>query len=307
MAGSVNSSRKTLEKLIEYDMNVVSVLGLDPDSAANVSGYQDLKAMSEAAGLEFHYFSKLNDPEIVSLVREKQPDFFFVIGLSQIVREELLAIPRYGCIGYHPTRLPKGRGRAAIAWIVLGEAEPAATFFLMDEGVDSGAILSQVAVETTGEEYAQDIIDKIMDAISLALDQVLPDMKRGTLTVAVQDEAEATYLGKRAPEDGLIDWSQPADDIHRLIRAVSRPLPGAFTFLQDKKLIIWRAERVTDPVYKGVPGRILTAEGARIMVQTGAGCLVLTDYEGVNPASLRVGKKLGIDLSKLLEKLVATV
>jgi methionyl-tRNA formyltransferase len=153
LAGSVNSSKKILEKLIEHNMNVVQTLGLDPKVSKNVSGYQDLMPIAEKANIPFSYFEKLNDEGIVDLLKSKDVDLLFVVGLSQIVKDPLLSVPKFGCIGYHPTKLPEGRGRGAIAWIILGKAEPAASFFAMDEGMDSGALLAQEPLTLEGNEY----------------------------------------------------------------------------------------------------------------------------------------------------------
>ena len=112
IAGSVNSSRAILEKLIEHQMNVVLVLGLSPKVSNNVSGYQDLETPS-SSNLRFKYFEKINDDWIANELKEHKVDLFFVVGLSQIVREKVLCAPKTACIGYHPTMLPKGRGRAA--------------------------------------------------------------------------------------------------------------------------------------------------------------------------------------------------
>ena len=230
IAGAVNSSLKTLEKLIEHDCNICLVLALNPEKAKNVSGYRDLMVTANEHKLFSRYFNNINDEEVFVLLQEKKPDILFVIGLSQIVKRRILNLPKYGSIGYHPTKLPKGRGRGAIAWIILGKAPGAATFFLMDEGMDSGPILCQVAYEVTDNDYAQDVIEKVMMAIGEALDNLLPNINKGILVWKEQKTSEITFLGRRKPQDGLIDWSRDAREIHTLIRATSSPLPGAFTF-----------------------------------------------------------------------------
>lgn len=302
IAGSVNSSKKVLRKLIEHRMNVVLALGLDPVRSMNVNGFQDLKPIAEGAGLDFRYFNKINDEEIIELIKKKSVDLFFIVGLSQIVRKPLLKIPRLGCVGYHPTRLPKGRGRAAIAWIVLGKAEAAASFFLMDEGIDSGPLLAQVKVETSERDYAQDVIDKILDGIDEAMNELLPKLKAGSINFKTQDARQATYLGKRGPEDGLINWEKKADEVTRLIMAVSRPLPGAFTFYKTEKIIVWRAHQLENYNHFGVPGRILEIHEDGFLVQAGSGVIKITEFEGINDRELKVGRKLGIDLTMLITK-----
>lgn len=304
LIGSVNSSRKTLEKLIAHQLNIVAVLGLHPEAATNVSGYCDLKDLSESNGIPFQYFTKVNDPEIVDFVQSKSPDLVFVVGLSQMIREELLAIPKHGLIGYHPTRLPEGRGRGALAWIILGKVQGAASFFKMDEGMDSGSIWSQVNYEVQDNDDATSVVHQILKAIEKALDAVLPDLKKGIFITTPQDESKATYLGKRNPEDGIIDWKQSAKSIHQLIRATTKPLPGAYTYLGTKKVIVWKASIAEITNHLGVVGRIVIAdENSGVHIQTGEGLLKLEHIEGIEIDTLKVGNTLGFDFEKEYFKL----
>ena len=303
LIGSVNSSRKTLEKLLEHQLNVVAVLGLHPEAAVNVSGYFDLKDLSQTNNIPFQYFSKVNDAEIVDFVKSKSPDLVFVVGLSQMIREELLSIPKYGLIGYHPTRLPEGRGRGAVAWIILGKVQGAATFFKMDEGMDSGSIWSQVNYEVEKNDDATSVIHQILKAIEKALDAVLPDLKKGIFITTPQDESKATYLGKRNPEDGIIDWKQSAAMIHQLIRATTKPLPGAYTYLGTKKIVIWNASISEITNHLGVTGRIVIADDSGVHIQTGDGLLKIENIEGINIDDLKVGNTLGFNFEKEYFKL----
>lgn len=299
LIGSVNSSRRTLEKLIEHKMNVSGVLGLHPDASKNVSGYFDLKDLAESNGIPFQYFTKVNAPEVVTFLEGRKVDFLFVIGLSQMVQEPLLSIPAHGCIGFHPTRLPEGRGRGAVAWIVLGMVEGAATLFHMDAGMDSGPVWVQENYEAGPNDYAQDVVNNITNAINKGLDKVLPKLKEGEFITVPQDESKATYLAKRNPEDGLIDWNRPAEDIYRLVRAVSRPLPGAYTYAGVQPLKIYRASVSAIKNHLGVPGRVIIASEAEgIHVQTGNGLLKLEEFEGVEKEKLKVGYSLGLNIEK---------
>jgi len=304
LIGSVNSSRKTLEKLIEHQLNVVAVLGLHPDAATNVSGYFDLKELSENNHIPFQYFSKVNDTEIVDFVQAKSPDLVFVVGLSQMIREDLLVIPKFGLIGFHPTRLPEGRGRGAIAWIILGKVQGAASFFKMDEGMDSGSIWSQVNYEVNEDDDATSVIHQILKATEKALDAVLPNLKKGIFITTPQDESKATYLGKRNPEDGMVDWKQSAARIHQLIRATTKPLPGAYTYLGTKKVIIWKASVSEIANHLGVVGRIVIAEKELgVHIQTGEGLLKFEHIDGIEIDSLKVGQTLGFNFEKEYNKL----
>jgi methionyl-tRNA formyltransferase len=176
----------------------------------------------------------------------------------------------------------------------------AATFFLIDEGADSGPVLAQELFYVSTQDYAADVIAKSEAAIDRALDRWLPRLLAGEWDPQPQQHELATYNGKRAPEDGLIDWSGPAEQIHALVRATSRPHPGAYTYVGEHKLIIWRAELETALPFRGVPGRIVHVDPQKgWLVQTGLGLLWMTDLELVADGereahpTLRVGTKLG--------------
>ena len=296
LAGSVNSSRAIMEKLIQHEMNLVGVLGLALEKQKDVSGFCDLGVICRGNSVPFRDFLNLNSPEIVEHIRLLQPDLLFVVGLSQLVASELLQVPTHGVIGYHPTRLPEGRGRGTIAWLVLGKAPAAVTFFQIDEGMDSGPIWFQVPFEVEESDYAQDVIDKVVRAICAGLDKALPGLKLGKLDCEPQDHSKATYLGVRRPQDGLINWSASAIEIARLVRAVSKPLPGAYTYLKNKKMIVQRATVSTIRNHFGVPGRLLLADASDgYIIQTGDGLLRLEEVEGIEFQHLRPGVKLGLD------------
>ena len=302
IAGSVNSSKAILEKLIEHKMNVVLVLGLSPNVSHNVSGYQDLKPIASSSNLGFKYFEKINDDLIAQELKAHEVDLFFVVGLSQIVRKKVLKAPKSACIGYHPTLLPKGRGRAAVAWIVLGKVDPAVTFFEIDEGMDSGNILFQQPFKLPEQPYAEDVINALIKEIYKAMDSFLPKLKKGIIEANEQKESEATYLGVRRPLDGLIDWQDKAANIFRLIRAVSHPLPGAFTLIKNTKIIIWKARIADELPMVGVPGRILRVYKDKFYVQTGDVPLEIQEYESQKPFKPKVGMKLGVNILQLLNQ-----
>jgi len=300
LAGSVYTSKRTLQGLLRHRANVVGVLGLSLEKAHHVSGYTRLDDLATSAGIPYMDFDNINDPEVITTIRNWRPDLLFVVGLSQLIKDELLAIPRLGCIGFHPTWLPEGRGRAPVAWLVLDCRPGAATFFLIEEGVDSGPILVQEPFYVSSQDYASDVIEKIEAAIDSALDRWLPRLLAGEWNPQPQDNSLASYNGRRAPSDGLIDWRLPAKQIHALVRAASYPHPGAYTYLGDRRLIIWRSSLEPKLPYRGVVGRIVhTDPDHGWLVQTGDGLLWLTevafaDAKHIDPRSeLRVGRRLG--------------
>lgn len=300
LAGSVISTRRTLQKLLQHNLDVVGVLGLDVQASKNVSGYARVDDLLADTDIPYVDFTNINDSDIVAQVRAWQPDLLFVVGLSQLIKQPLMSLPQVGCVGFHPTLLPKGRGRAPIAWLILDAEEAgAATFFLIDDGVDAGPILAQRSFQITSSDYASDVVQKLEVAIDAALDSWLPILKDGQWKPVSQNASEATYRGKRTRADGLIDWSQSARTIYALIRAASRPHPGAYTYVKGRRLLIWKAELVEKPIKGGI-GRILENSGEKIVVQTGEGLLALTEIEFDPPVErdldsrlLRIGVRFG--------------
>jgi len=298
IAGAVESTRRTLANLIAQSCHLVGVLGLSAQKASVTSGYASLKDLAHAAGVEFREFVDINADSVIDTVRRWRPDLLFVVGLSQMVRAPLLSIPTRGCVGFHPTRLPQGRGRAPLAWLTLERGPGAASFFRMDGGVDSGPLLVQEPFEVTAADDAGSVSRKLGTAIDKALGRWLPELNAGRYTEVPQDPTQATYYGRRAPEDGWIDWNRSAEEIGALVRAATKPHPGAYTYARGTKLIVWKTESADLP-WRGVAGRILDIDDrGRLLVQTGAGLLWLTEFEptpsiDAETPQLKVGLRLG--------------
>jgi len=278
----------------------VGVLGLASEAAHDVSGYAYLGELAKSAKIPYAEFHRINDSLVLETVRGWQPDILFVVGLSQLVKNDLLAIPKLGCVGFHPTALPRGRGRAPVAWLVLDGCPGAATFFAMDEGTDSGPVFVQEPISISCNDSAQEVIARVEKAIDIALDRWLPRLLAGEWKPQQQEEVLATYYGRRAPADGLIDWSLSAEEIHALIRAASHPHPGAYTYYDNIKLIVWRSTLTPKLPYRGVIGRIVHSDqDYGWLVQTGQGLLwlaevVLAENENASRSfELRVGQRLG--------------
>lgn len=312
LAGSVGSSRLTLQALLRHQANVVGVLELVPDNPLAISGFARLNDVAAEARVPCVGFQNINTPEIVAQVREWQPDLLFVVGLSQLVKAELLAVPKLACVGFHPTLLPRGRGRAPVAWLVLDAAPGAANFFVMDAGTDSGPILVQEPFDVSPTDDAEQVTASLEQAIIRGLDRWLPKLLAGEWNPQPQDESLATYHGKRGPEDGWIDWTKSASEIHALIRAAGRPHPGAYSYHKDRKLLVWRAEIDTVTPFRGVIGRILLTDPQRgSLVQTGDGLIWLSevawcDGDQAKP-KLSVGHRLGYVVEDEVSRLKARI
>ena len=299
LLGSVSSSYTVLDALIRAGVDITAVLGLDESQADRVADYRSLRPLAEQAALPFLSFVKVTEPAVEQFLRNRKggfaanpPDLIWCIGLSQLVPPNLIHIARHGGVGFHPTMLPKGRGRAPVAWTILrGERAAVNLFYLADEP-DAGDIIVQREVPVLPDDYSQDLIQRTNEVLHEVILELAPAIKSGTLTRTPQDHAQATYYAKRTPADGLIDWSKSTDDVYRLIRAAGRPYPGAFSFLPDTKVTIWRA-RPEDPtqvppdLHNEAAGTILAVRKCGVavdaacqpLVKTGDGAIRLTESE----------------------------
>lgn len=300
--GGVTSTQLTLQKLVEHGMTPVRVYGYEPLDTSNVSGYVVLREYAQLRNLPYEGFRKVDEVEkdIVS----QDYDIIFVVGLSQLVSEKILSAARIGCVGFHPTKLPLGRGRAPIAWMVVDQCDGAATFFVIGAGTDDGAILIQEPFEVSASDTAKTIEQKLLAAAESALDDWLPRLANGEWDPVPQNSGEATYYGKRTPADGVIDWSKGSAEIERLVRASSDPHPGAFFYFDNEKIIVWEA-RVEDTLkIKGVEGRVLIVkDDGEYLVQCGAGLIWISNLMGITADRIKVGSKLKIDYAETLVKL----
>lgn len=289
--GAVGTTIVTLEELIKHGFEVVGVMGHEPDNPSGVSGLKDLKSFSESCGLDYSGYKKINDPKHLEWMRSRNPEIIFAVGFSQLLNQDWLGLAPKGCIGFHPTLLPYGRGRAPIAWQILEARNGAASFFQMGLGADDGAIHAQCPYVLDPEDDAETIIPKVQAAIREGLGNWLPKLKMGCWNPVEQDHSKATYFGKREPSDGLIDWTKSAVEIDRLIKASCRPHPGAFTILGTNLIKIWKSKVVTDSKITGVIGRVLSIQENEFLVQCGSNHLLVKEFNNKGDKKIREGVK----------------
>jgi methionyl-tRNA formyltransferase len=282
LMGSVSSSWHALDALIRGGVEVTGVLGVDESQAERISDYRSLRALASRGGIPFHSFVKVSEPGVESFLKAHAPDLLWVIGLSQLVPQRLIKIARAGGVGFHPTMLPEGRGRAPVAWTILLGARAAANLFFLTDEPDAGDIIVQREVPVLPDDYSEDLIHRTNLALAEAILELAPRLRSGDIPRTPQDHSKATYYAKRTPADGRIDWSATTDQVYRLIRAAGRPYPGAFTHYQQRKLTIWRAQPAQLPHETGAskPGCALAlTDAGHVLVAAGDGALRLTEVE----------------------------
>lgn len=301
--GAVSTTRVTLEKLVEHGFEIVAVLGHEPTNPNLVSGLEDLRALSKSLNIPFRGYTKINEDCLIDWVSGKQPDLLFAVGFSQLLSQQWLDLPKIATVGFHPTKLPKGRGRAPLAWLVLEEKQGAANFFVMNENADDGPILASSSFDINKEDDAKEVENKIIHATKKALDNWLPELKQGYWNPIEQDFSKATWYGKRSPVDGLIDWTNTAEKIDRLVKASTDPHPGAYTFFNDNKLRIWKGCPDYEIPIKGVPGRVLLKENNMLLIQTGTSPFWIKEFSLESEKKPNVGSLLGYSVQEEIYKI----
>jgi methionyl-tRNA formyltransferase len=209
-----------------------------------------------------------------------------------MIHEEILKIPRLGAFNMHGSLLPKYRGRVPINWAILhGEKTTGVTLHHMVKRADAGDIVDQEAVPIGPDDTAQEVFNTCVTAARLVLLRQIEALTTGTAPRRAQDESQATYFGGRKPEDGQIDWSQSAENIYNLIRAVTQPYPGAFTQVDGNKLFIWWARPLKES--GGAPGQVISIDP--LIIAAGSGSLEIVNYEwdDEDAHELKTGRVLG--------------
>jgi methionyl-tRNA formyltransferase len=292
LVGAVESSAVALQALLSAGENPALIVTLPPEAAAKHSDFVDLGKI--ARGSQVFTATNINAAGTLETIRSVAPDVCFVIGWSQICGEAFRAIARLGTIGFHPSPLPRLRGRAVIPWTILqGELSSASTLFWLDDGVDSGDLLLQRHFDVSPTENARSLYDKHTRNLSQMLPEAVKFIRSGSPPRLQQDHTAATYCAKRTWEDGLIDWNQPAGAILRLIRAVGDPYPGAFTYFNDQILTIESAALHPQPGrFIGLAGQVQAVENGQLAVLCGNGqCLLVTKWRFASEVKPRVHGK----------------
>ena len=284
--GSVQFSARMLETLIEMKTDVVGICTL-PEASFNAD-YFDLTEIADAVGIAVRYTPDINAKESIEWIASLSPDVIFCFGWSRLIREPLLHLAPLGVIGYHPAALPENRGRHPLIWaLALGMRETASTFFFMDEGADSGDIISQKSLEIHEADDAGTLYQRMVDVAAIQIMEFVPALENGHYSRAPQNAYQANYWRKRSRLDGQIDWRMPACSIHNLVRALSPPYLGAHFMHAGQEIKAWRTEVVTEPRSNLEPGKILSIDDG-IIIKAGSDAVRLVRIEPT--INLRAGE-----------------
>lgn len=239
-ATSVQLGLSAMDEIATLGGRLELVMTLPDDIARKKSGRVSLDEFCQQHRFPLMKVRNINDPDSVAAISAAGLDWLFVLE-SQIVGPEVLAAPRLGCLGMHPALLPQGRGRAVIPWAILkGLSRTGLTMFKLDAGVDTGPILAQHEIPVAPDETATTLYAKVMEAHRTLIRLMWDDLVNGVVTLREQAETDATVWPGRKPEDGRIESNMALGYVERLVRAVTRPYPGARWRRSDgEDLIIW--------------------------------------------------------------------
>lgn len=271
-----NVGYRCLKELLRQGAGI-KLIFTHEDSPTEEIWFASVRELAEQNDIPF-LTTDINLPENIERLRQLAPDFILSFYYRNMIKTEVLDIPTQGSLNLHGSYLPKYRGRVPVNWAVInGEIDTGATLHYMVEKPDAGDIVDQERVLIDITDTAHDVFGKVTDAAVTVIARTWPRLRQGTAPRIPMDLKSGSYFGGRKPADGQIDWSMSAVQIYNLVRGVTHPYPGAFTFLDDRKVIIWQAWPAEG---SGEPGRIVSAEP--LMVGTGEGLLEIKtlQYEG---------------------------
>ncbi|UUE37621.1 bifunctional UDP-4-amino-4-deoxy-L-arabinose formyltransferase/UDP-glucuronic acid oxidase ArnA [Pectobacterium aroidearum] len=303
-------------KAIVFAYHDIGCVGLE---ALKLAGYeiQAVFTHSDAPG-ENHFYASVakaaaemdvpvfapedvNHPLWVNRIRELAPDVIFSFYYRTLLSDDILQLPSFGAFNLHGSLLPRYRGRAPVNWVLVnGETQTGVTLHKMVSRADAGDIVAQSVVAIDDEDTALTLHGKCRTAAAVLLAQQLPLIRSREIMLTPQDESQASYFGRRTAADGLIDWQKSAREINNLIRAVTEPYPGAFTFLGERKVVIWRARVLKNDSVKanGVkqePGSIIST--SPLVVSCGEDALEIVSGQsesGLYMSGSRLAAEMGM-------------
>ena len=283
----------SLEALLRSSDEVVGIVTQPdrPKGRGQELAPSPVKLIALRERIPFLQPAKMKDPAFLGSLAVWRPDLIAVTAFGRILPPAILTLPPKGCINVHGSLLPKYRGAGPIQWAIInGETETGITTMLMDEGMDTGAMLLQEAIPINTDDTAGSLSPRLAELGGRLLAQTIARLKAGSLMPRVQDHSQATMAPLLKKEDGLIDWILPAAAIANRIRGLT-PWPGAYTFLGEDRWMLGRTSPLQDSSALD-PGRIVGVTKEAIHVSTGKGTLAILELQPANSRKMTVAQYL---------------
>ena len=279
--GTPDFASGTLEALIAagHEITAVYTQPDKPKGRGKEVQMTPVKMVALEHGIPVYQPRRIREAAEVEILRQIPADIFVVAAFGQILSQEILDMPRFGCVNIHASLLPKYRGAAPIQWAVIdGEEKTGITIQQMNAGIDTGDILYVKEYTLNPKETGASLFDKLMVLGAEAIVEALPLIEAGKITPIPQNEAEATHAAKLTKQLGEVDFSKSAVELERLVRGLNS-WPSAYTFFRGKQLKIWEAEVVESTADAQVPGIVIGVDKQSFTVATGNGCLQILELQ----------------------------
>ena len=301
--GTPMAAAVSLRRLLEEGHEVVAVYAQPdrPSGRGNKIIFSAVKQVAIEYGLSVRQPVKIKTPEALAEFTSHGADVAVVVAYGRILPDGFLAAFPKGAINVHFSLLPKYRGAAPVNWAIAnGESRTGVTTIKMDAGLDTGDILLQRETEIGNDETAPDLMERLSILGSDVLIETLARLD--SIAPKQQCHEEASFARIMKKDDGRIDWNRPASEIASRVRGF-QPFPGSFTFVGDKRVVIWRAKPVEQSMHgSNLPGQIVSLDGTLIVVAGGGTCLGIDEIqfegkrrvaasEAIHGGSLQVGKR----------------
>ena len=268
--GYHNVGVRCLSVLLAHEVEVKLVVTHEDAPGENI-WFGSVRALAQQEGIPVIAPADPHEPKAFARIAAMKPDYLFSFYYRQMLKPELLKLAKLGAYNMHGSLLPKYRGRVPVNWAILrGEHETGATLHEMVRKPDAGRIVDQMAVPILPDDTALDVFRKVTVASEIVMHRSLPRLVGGNAALRAQDLAAGSYFGGRKPEDGRIDWREPARAIHDLVRAVAPPYPGAFSEIAGERVRLLRTRLLPERA----------AAGAAMLALDGSGRLVIECADG---------------------------
>jgi len=256
---------KCLKTLFDAGESVRLVYTHD-DAPGEERWFDSVAELAREHGIEPRRVVDMGEPADEERIRAVQPDFLFSFYFRKMIPGRILSLARRGALNMHGSLLPLFRGRSPVNWAILkGATETGASLHYMTEKPDAGDLVDQERVPIGPEDDALTVSRRVSDAAAVVLARALPRLKAGDAPRIPLDLSKGSYFGGRKPEDGVVDWSHPAKEIHDLVRAVAKPWPGAFTDVFGKRVTIWKTRLSPYGGHDVFPGKVELTERSVIV------------------------------------------
>jgi methionyl-tRNA formyltransferase len=294
----IESGHELLTHLLKNGTKIDYIISLTPTQARdfNVSGYKDFSDISQQYNIPIYYPKKYNlsSKQDLEFFTQQNFDLMMVFGWQRLVPSNIINSLKIGALGAHGSSepLPKGRGRSPINWsLIEGKTQFILHLFYIDPGVDSGDIIDFMKFDLNEWDTCHTSYHKVQICLRKMLLKNLDLILEGKVTPTKQDHSKATYYPKRTPKDGIIDWKKTTKEVYNLVRAVTKPYPGAFT--PKKQVMIWKSQPFDSKIsYPSAhPGEVIEVFNDKsFVIKTTDGSLYVTEYD--SKKLIKIGDKL---------------